>query len=235
MFGLGSMEKRISEKIEGLGKEIEARLAGDRIDSLIKGFEEKIEVYLLGCLDTAGDRIDALNERLAVLDERIQQSARQERRNQAALESLFENQQAELSMLRGIRNESKALNALMAFAEGFVLWRRSQPDSPEFQVLWAKLAELFDIFGLEVSAEDGVPFDPSVHEACAARFDPDVPEGYVLETVRPGFSSGGEILRYASVVVNRSPAMTDAPTENEHEDASDEVDDELAEGEARAE
>jgi hypothetical protein len=123
-------------------------------------------------------------------------------------------------MLRGIRNESDALKALMAFAESFVLWRHSQPDSPEFHVLWTKLAVLLDLFGLEVMAVDGVPFDPSLHEACAVRFDPNVPEGYVLETVRPGFTSGGEILRCASVVINRFPVVTDDLPEIETQDAA---------------
>ncbi|MDR1581598.1 MAG: nucleotide exchange factor GrpE [Synergistaceae bacterium] len=232
MFGLGSMEKRISGKIEDLEKKIEESLSNridGRLGSLIKGFEEKFELYLLGCLDTVDDRLGVLAERLDIVDgrfetlnERLQQSFRQERRNQAALDSLFENQQAEISILRSMRNESKALKALIAFAESFVLWRQSQPDSPEFQVLWAKLAALLDLFGIEVMAGDRVPFDPSVHEACAVRFDPDVPEGYVLETVRPGFVSGGEILRCASVVVNRFPIVADDRTENGTEDVADE-------------
>ncbi|MDR1133675.1 MAG: nucleotide exchange factor GrpE [Synergistaceae bacterium] len=188
MFGFGSMEKRISEKIEKLEGKIAARFS---------------------------DRLDGV-------DERLQQSIRQERRNQAALESVFENQKAELTMLRSIRNESKALKALMTFAESFVLWYQSQPDSPEFQVLRAKLAALLDLFGLEILAEAGVHFDPSFHEACAARFDPDKPEGCVLEVVRPGFVSGGEILRYASVVVNRPSVVTENRMESETEDAADE-------------
>jgi molecular chaperone GrpE (heat shock protein) len=207
MFGLGSMEKRISEKIEGLEGKIEASLR-ERVDTLMERSEEIIKSYI-------SDRIDAL-------DERLQQSVRQGRRNQAALESVFENQRAELSILRGIRDESKALKELMAFAESFVLWRQSQPDSPEFHVLWAKLAALLDLFGLEVVAESGVPFDASRHEACAVRFDPNAPEGCVLETVRPGFASGGEILRSASVVVNRFPVATSDRTENETGYAPDE-------------
>ena len=200
MFGLGSMEKRLSEKIKELGGEIEARLS----------------------------------DRLGEVDEHIQQSIRQERRNQAALQGVFENQRTELSILRGIRDESKALKELMAFAECFALWRQSQPDSPEFQVLWSKLSALLDQFGLDILTETGVPFDPSLHEACATRFDPDEPEGYVLETIRPGFSSGGEILRYASVVVNRPAAVTKDDTENWAENeiknvTDDETDDESEE------
>jgi molecular chaperone GrpE len=188
MFGLGSAEKRISEKIEELEKKIEAHIS----------------------------------DRLGELNERLQQSIRQERRNQAALESVFENQKRELLMLRGMRDESKASKALMAFAEAFALCRQSRQDSPEFQVLWAKLTALLDQFGLEILADSGVPFDPSLHEACAVRFDPDEPEGHVLELVRPGFSSGGDVLRYASVVVNRPNVTAGDETEDGTEDEFEE-------------
>ncbi|MDR2174414.1 MAG: nucleotide exchange factor GrpE [Synergistaceae bacterium] len=164
-----------------------------RLSEKIEQLEEKIGAHR--------------SENLGEVNERLQQSIRQERRNQAALESVFENQKTELAILRGMRDESKASNAVMAFAEAFALWRQSRPDSPELQVLWAKLAALLGQFGLEILAETGVPFDPFFHEACAVRFAPDEPEGHVLEVVRPGFSSGRDVLRCASVVVNR-PAVT---------------------------
>ena len=108
-----------------------------------------------------------------------------------------------------MRNESQALKTTMAFAESFTLWRRSQLDTPEFRVLLAKFAALLDQFGLAVISETGGPFDPSFHEACAVRFNTWEPDGNVLEVVRPGFSQDGEVLRCASVVVNRSVALTE--------------------------
>ncbi|MDR1472117.1 MAG: nucleotide exchange factor GrpE [Synergistaceae bacterium] len=181
MFGLSSIEKRISAKIDGL--------------------EEKMEAYF--------------SDRFEKIEEHLQQSIRQERRNQAALESVFENQKAELSMLRRIRDESGALKVLMNFAEGFALWRQSQPDAPEIRVLWMKLGAMLDHFGLTIEAEAWIPFDPSLHEACAVRFDPEAPDGHVLEVVRPGFSSDGEVLRYAAVVVNRPNVLVLGEDESE--------------------
>jgi molecular chaperone GrpE (heat shock protein) len=182
-----------------------------------------MEKRLFGKIEELREKIEAhLSVRIGEIDERIQQSIRQERRNQAALQGIFENQRTELSILRVMRDESKALKALMAFAEGFALWRQSQPDSPELQVLWSKLSALLDQFGLEILTETGVPFDPALHEACATRFDPDEPEGYVLELIRPGFSSGGEILRCASVVINRPIAATKDEIKDETDDESEE-------------
>jgi molecular chaperone GrpE (heat shock protein) len=180
-----------------------------------------MEKRLFGKIEELRGEIEAhISDRLGETDERIQQSIRQERRNQAVLQGIFENQRTELSILRVMRDESKALKTLMAFAESFALWRQSQPDSPEFQVLWSKLSALLEQFGLDILVETGVPFDPSLHEACAVRFDPYEPEGYVLELIRPGFSSGGEILRCASVVINRPAAATKDETEDETEDGT---------------
>ncbi|MDR3354929.1 MAG: nucleotide exchange factor GrpE [Synergistaceae bacterium] len=233
------MDKRTSGKIEEFGKKIEANFSNRLVSADKRAFEkveelgERIEAYISDHLVSMDERISEkieeleggieayISDRLNVVDERIQQSVRQERRNQAALESVFENQKSALLILRRMRDESKSLKPLMAFTESFVLWHRSQPDSPEFQVLWAKLAAILDQFGLEILAETGVPFNPSIHEACAVRCDPCEPEGYVLELVRPGFSSGGEVLRYASVVVNRPAVVTNDETSNwiENEEA----------------
>jgi molecular chaperone GrpE len=101
----------------------------------------------------------------------------------------------------------------MAFSESFALWLQSAPDTPESRVLRAKLDALLEQFNLSIVAETGVPFDPSFHEACAVRSDPGRPEGYVLEVVRPGFASDGEVLRCAAVVVNRPLAPEESETE----------------------
>jgi molecular chaperone GrpE len=47
----------------------------------------------------------------------------------------------------------------------------------------------------------GVMFDPARHEAVAARTQPDVPAGAVIEVVRPGYGDGEHQLRPAQVVV----------------------------------
>lgn len=58
--------------------------------------------------------------------------------------------------------------------------------------------------GLGVTRIDplGQPFDPSRHEAVATTpAGPDVPEGQIVGTVRPGYLIGDEVLRPAMVAV----------------------------------
>lgn len=149
-----------------------------------------------------------LEERLAGLGERLQQAERRERRNQAALEGLLDGQESQLALLRQLRAASPPMEALMAFAENFALWRNAVSPTPETAVLARKFDELLRSFDLELAAEPGDTFDPGRHEACDVRFEPEKPANTVLEVVRPGFLSAGGVLRYATVVVNRSEQGT---------------------------
>jgi molecular chaperone GrpE len=51
----------------------------------------------------------------------------------------------------------------------------------------------------------GVPFDPARHEAVGVVQTSDVPEGTVVDVVRPGYGADGRPLRPASVVVASRP------------------------------
>ena len=50
----------------------------------------------------------------------------------------------------------------------------------------------------------GTPFDPARHEAIATRSDPDVPEGSVVEVIRPAYGEDVRQLRPAQVVVAKA-------------------------------
>ncbi len=53
----------------------------------------------------------------------------------------------------------------------------------------------------------GQPFDANLHESISARPSADVPEGNVVDVVRPGYTLNGRLLRPASVVVSSGPAQ----------------------------
>ncbi len=56
----------------------------------------------------------------------------------------------------------------------------------------------------------GGAFDANLHESISAQPSAEVPEGAVLNVVRPGFSLNGRLLRPASVVVSSGPAAKEA-------------------------
>jgi molecular chaperone GrpE len=53
----------------------------------------------------------------------------------------------------------------------------------------------------------GSPFDPNEHEAVAIVPAPGIPEGTIVGVVRPGYRSGGRLLRPASVTVAAPPSQ----------------------------
>jgi molecular chaperone GrpE len=164
----------------------------------------KIE-QIKGLLDALADRLENfLSGCFMELEKKSSQTNRQERRSQAALESLYAGQNEILAALRRMETESPRAEALIGFAESFAIWRSSAPNTPELRVLSGKFVVLLEQFGLELQGSVGELFDPAVHEACAVRFDPSAPESSILEIIRPGFTRDGKVFRYAVVVVNRA-------------------------------
>jgi molecular chaperone GrpE (heat shock protein) len=164
------------------------------VKNSIASFEDSIA--------SLGARLNSLTERFSGADEKEEQTQRQERRRQMALETILENQGKILEKL-----ESRPpLEALEALAENLTLACLARPGDREFSILYRKLVDLLACFELSPILDEGDRFDPERHEACAARCNIVYPEDSVLEVVRPGFLLKGKVLRCATVVVNRYDA-----------------------------
>lgn len=61
--------------------------------------------------------------------------------------------------------------------------------------------------GLEMILEEGIPFDPRVHEAVANR-NPGAHCLEILEVVQPGYLQNGKVLRPARVIVGVASDLT---------------------------
>lgn len=57
--------------------------------------------------------------------------------------------------------------------------------------------------GLEAIPAQNQFFDDRRHEARGAAHRPDLPDGWVVEEILPGYRLGGRVVRPARVVVNR--------------------------------
>jgi molecular chaperone GrpE len=71
------------------------------------------------------------------------------------------------------------------------------------QQLKATLAES----GLEEIDASGKPFDPNFHEAISQQESSTIPEGHVLQQLRKGYRLKDRLLRPATVIVARKPAV----------------------------
>jgi molecular chaperone GrpE len=62
--------------------------------------------------------------------------------------------------------------------------------------------------GLEEIDASGKPFDPNFHEAISQQESSTIPEGHVLQQLRKGYRLKDRLLRPATVIVARKPAVT---------------------------
>lgn len=70
--------------------------------------------------------------------------------------------------------------------------------------IFRQTAKLLQDFGVTPIEAQGRPFDPQMHEAVAVLDRPDLPDGAVVEVVRPGYRmADSALLRAAQVAVNR--------------------------------
>lgn len=59
--------------------------------------------------------------------------------------------------------------------------------------------------GLQEIRADGLPFDPSRHEAVSIEPAGDVPEGHVVRVLQPGYLLGDRVVRHSRVTVAGAP------------------------------
>jgi molecular chaperone GrpE len=71
--------------------------------------------------------------------------------------------------------------------------------------------------GLEEIDASGKPFDPTWHEAVSLRETADVPEGHVVQQLRKGYKLRDRLLRPATVIVARKPAIGNAKPDGKSE------------------
>ena len=68
------------------------------------------------------------------------------------------------------------------------------------EMVYKELIQALEKHGVERIPAVGESFNPSVHEAVAA-IPSELPEGTVIEELKPGFQRNGKLLRPATVVV----------------------------------
>ena len=78
-----------------------------------------------------------------------------------------------------------------------------------FRMVADQLKKTLQTFGLDEEEPTGKTFDPNLHDCMSHEAHDTVPEGEVIQTVRPGYRLKKRLLRAASVVVSSGPASED--------------------------
>ncbi len=69
-------------------------------------------------------------------------------------------------------------------------------------LLQIRVQNLQHSMGLEAIPARNLPFDDLRHEACGVTHRPDLPDGWVVEEILPGYRLEGRVVRPARVIVN---------------------------------
>ncbi len=115
--------------------------------------------------------------------------------NAAQVRTLVELDQAILQLLRLAQREPQAPldeTAPQSLSEGLSL-------------LQVRVQNLQRSMGLIAIPTHDQFFDDRRHEACGVAHRPDLPDGWVVEEILPGYRLGERVVRPARVVVNRHP------------------------------
>jgi molecular chaperone GrpE len=87
---------------------------------------------------------------------------------------------------------------------------REGPGADGLRAVRDQIAATLARQGVERAGAADDAFDPERHEAVDVRPSADVPDGTIVEVVRPGYVRGGRVLRPALVAVAQAPRDGDA-------------------------
>jgi molecular chaperone GrpE len=164
-----------------------------------------------GVSESAPEQIEELKKRAAKADENWERLLRTTAdfdnfKKRAARERSEAAQFANASLLQ------KLLPVLDNFEMAHVAAQTAQGDKlaalqSGIAMIQQQLKSVLIDAGLEEIDAGGKPFDPALHEAVSEQESSDVPEGHVLQQLRKGYKLRDRLLRPATVVVAKNPAV----------------------------
>ncbi|PXF59155.1 MAG: nucleotide exchange factor GrpE [Deltaproteobacteria bacterium] len=92
---------------------------------------------------------------------------------------------------------------LIALADSLFYILRQFDDPDTLRILKERIDAVLAAFGLSMLPLEDIPFDDRHHEVREVGSDPQRPNIWILQTLRPGYLYNGRLLRPAWVVVNR--------------------------------
>lgn len=142
-----------------------------------------------------------------LLEDRLRKLQKHERRQVQIVEQMYQDLGGKLDRILAAQDSKLPMEEISACAESLALYRQHRSRDEALEHAWTKFTSLLEALGIELIVDNGQQFDDTRHEVCDIRFDPHVPEGSILEVVRPGLIIHGQITRPAVVVVNTSTAQ----------------------------
>jgi len=116
-------------------------------------------------------------------------------------ESIMDDDRSEMDQLW-----AESLIVVLDVIEDFYRFVAATPDSPyaeQAQIMWQTAQD--SASELDIIDEEGKIFDFRKHITEGTDCNLEMPNGYVIKTLKCGYEYKGEVIRRASVIVNRQP------------------------------
>jgi len=142
------------------------------------------------------------NAFLAETNERLRKIETRQKETSIQLEEID-------NLLQDGGNEAALIDTLTALADtigDFYFFAAADPDSPLFEqasMMWNSARSAVEAVGLEVIDAENEQFDFRLHSAEGIEQDIDIPNGYVIRTLKFGYIYQDKVIRRAAVIINK--------------------------------
>ena len=145
---------------------------------------------------------ERLNGHFAEINERLRKIETRQKETSLQIEEID-------NLLHGDGDETVFVSALIALAdivEDFYCFAAEDKSSPLFEqaeMMWNTVKNKVETAGLTLIETSGEPFDFNYHSIQGTASDDTLPTGYVIKTLKCGYTFNNEIIRQAAVIVNK--------------------------------
>lgn len=188
-------EEEISENAENASEETEENSGNEllrRLNEAEETAKEMKEKYFRVMADLENYRRRAAKEREELRD--------------YAISTVIEDLLPAMDNLRLGLEAAKQSEAAKSIADGF-------------RMVADQLIKTLEGYGLQEHNPTGETFDPNLHDCMSHQPDPEIEEGVVLQTIRPGYRLKSRLIRPAYVIV--SSGTPGNAEDQEQEEAAD--------------
>jgi len=173
-------------------------------------FWEKVKYYT----DTsAQNAVSGINEYLAETSERLRRIETRQKEINIQLEEIDD-------FLQAGGNETALVDALIALADtigDFYFFAAADQNPPLFeqaQMMRNRAISAVEAVGLEIIDAGNEPFDFRLHSAESVEQNMEMPNGYVIKTLKFGYIYQDKVIRRAAVVINKIEGNENNETPN---------------------
>jgi molecular chaperone GrpE (heat shock protein) len=178
-------------------------------------FWKKVRYYA----DTRAENvISGIHENFTETNERLRRIEAKQKETSIQLEEIDD-------FLQSNGNETVFIDALMALTDtiaDFYFFAGKDEDAPLFEqarMMWNRAKSAVESAGLSIIDAGNEAFDFRLHSAENVEQDLNIPNGYIIKTLKFGYIYRNEVVRRAAVVINKIEKIEDkADTESQPPD-----------------